>query len=254
MPTRAKAQAAVIAGAVRVDGARATKPATTVTDDAHIEVDQPPKYVSRGGDKLEGALIDTGLEVTGADALDLGASTGGFTDCLLKHGADRVIAVDVGYGQLAWPLRNDPRVTVMEETNARYLKPEQVPYQPDLVTADLSFISLALLFPVIRGLGPTRIVCLVKPQFEAGAKNLRKGVVRDPKIHLDVLRKIWEQAHFEGLEGLFLTHSPLKGPAGNVEFLAGFRLLPDNLKLKPYDPSVWEQRLVEAVDLAQREL
>lgn len=221
LPTRAKAQAAVIAGAVRVDGARATKPATTVTDEAHIEVDQPPKYVSRGGDKLEGALIDTGLDVTGADALDLGASTGGFTDCLLKRGANRVIAVDVGYGQLAWPLRNDPRVHVMERTNARHLQPDDLPCQPSLIVCDVAFISIATIWPAVARCAAPGFTALmmVKPQFEVGKGLVGSGgVVRDPRLHHDAIMHVADAIQADRGVITMVAASRLTGPKGNREF------------------------------------
>lgn len=221
LPTRAKAQAAVLAGAVRVDGVVAVKPSVGVGDGATIEVAQPPAYVSRGGDKLAGALADTGIDPSGAKALDLGASTGGFTDCLLQHGADHVIAVDVGYGQLAWQLRNDSRVTVMERTNARHLRPEDLPYRPDLIVCDVAFISIATIWPAVARCADEGFTALlmVKPQFEVGRGQVgRGGVVRDPQLHRDAIMGV---AGAIAAERGVVTHvaaSRLTGPKGNREF------------------------------------
>lgn len=180
------------------------------------------RYVSRGGDKLAAALDAWHITVDGLDAMDVGASTGGFTDCLLSRGAARVTAIDVGYGQLAWNLRQDPRVTVMERTNVRHLDPANLPYRPDLVAVDVSFISLRLVIPaVMKALSPGgRIIILVKPQFEAGKTRVGKGgVVRDPEVHLDVLRELLAWLRQASLSVKGIIRSPLKGPAGNIEFL-----------------------------------
>jgi 23S rRNA (cytidine1920-2'-O)/16S rRNA (cytidine1409-2'-O)-methyltransferase len=188
----------------------ADKPGPQVATNVEITLQARPRFVSRGGEKLEAVLARFGLDVTGAVAADVGASTGGFTDCLLQHGARRVYAIDVGYGQLAWRLRNDPRVVVMERTNARYL--ENLPESVDLVTADVAFISLGLILPAaVRWLSPDgQVVALIKPQFEAGRREVGKGgVVRDPEVHRRVLE---------------LMPSPLRGPAGNVEFLGWWEM------------------------------
>jgi 23S rRNA (cytidine1920-2'-O)/16S rRNA (cytidine1409-2'-O)-methyltransferase len=225
--SREKAQRAIMAGTVRVDGHPARKPSDRVAPEAKIELLAPEKYVSRGGQKLEHALDHFNIETAGAVAIDLGASTGGFTDCLLQRGAHRVYAVDVGQGQLAWKLRQDPRVVVMEKTNARELTPANfpAPFAPvDLVVIDCSFISLRKILPaavaLLRASG--KIVALLKPQFEAGKAEADQGagVIRDPAIHQRVLRELCE--FVGGLPGLAwrgATESPLLGPAGNKEFL-----------------------------------
>jgi 23S rRNA (cytidine1920-2'-O)/16S rRNA (cytidine1409-2'-O)-methyltransferase len=227
VPSREKARRAILAGTVRINDQRANKPSDAVRDSDRVTLDAPEKFVSRGGHKLEHALEHFALDVSGMVAVDLGASTGGFTDCLLQRGAARVYAVDVGHGQLAWKLRNDPRVVVMEKTNARELTPGRFP-EPfsgaDLVVIDCSFISLQKLLPAaVALLKPSaRIVALVKPQFEAGKAEVDKGegVIRDPKIHERVLDELrgWVQSHPD-LAWRNVTESPLLGPAGNKEFL-----------------------------------
>nr|HID13674.1 TlyA family RNA methyltransferase [Anaerolineae bacterium] len=223
--SRAQAQRLIRAGLVRVAGRVSDKPGTQVATNAEITLQARPRFVSRGGEKLEAALMRFGLDVAGVVAADVGASTGGFTDCLLQHGACRVYAIDVGYGQLDWRLRNDHRVVVMERTNARYL--ESLPEPVDLVTADVSFISLGLILPaVVRWLKPGgQVVALIKPQFEAGRREVRKGgVVRDPEVHHRVLERVLGTAAELGLGLRGLMVSPLRGPAGNVEFLAWWGL------------------------------
>ncbi len=219
--SREKARALILAGQVRVDNQRIDKASTLVAVEAQVECDRPDAYVSRGGYKLAHALDTFRIDVTGLTALDAGASTGGFTDVLLRRGAARVYAVDVGYGQLDWKLRTDPRVVTMERTNIRYVR--ELPEPVQIVTADLSFISLTLVMPAMRQIaGPgTGYVLLVKPQFEAGRAEVGKnGVVRDPAIHRRVLEKIAEYIATLGLTLRGLTASPILGPAGNVEFLA----------------------------------
>jgi 23S rRNA (cytidine1920-2'-O)/16S rRNA (cytidine1409-2'-O)-methyltransferase len=218
---RSQAQRLIRAGLVRVDEQLVDKPGTPTAPGAKVTVKARPRFVSRGGEKLEAALAGFGLDVSGWTAADVGASTGGFTDCLLQHGARRVYAIDVGYGQLDWRLRNDDRVVVMERTNARYL--DSLPEPVDLVTVDASFISLDLILPAaLRWLRPdARVVALIKPQFEAERQEVEKGgVVRDSAVHRAVLERVLGVA--EGLElGLRgLMASPLRGPAGNIEFLA----------------------------------
>ena len=221
--TRSQARALIIEGRVRVNGAPATKPGTSIRDGAAIEVERPRPFVSRGGEKLDRALSEFGIDVRGMRALDIGASTGGFTDCLLQRGAAHVVAVDVGYGQLDWGLRNDPRVTVMERTNFRTLAADAFAGEPfDLIAADASFISLrTILARAVSFLAPAgEIVALVKPQFEAGRARLgKRGVVRDPEVHRAVLREIRDAMPELGLIPSALTASPLVGPAGNREFL-----------------------------------
>lgn len=225
--TREKAQALILAGEVSIADRPATKPGQLVPADTTVSVRQPLPYVSRGGLKLERALDAFGLDVGGLLMLDVGASTGGFTDCLLKRGARRVYAVDVGYGQLDWRLRRDPRVVVMENTNVRHLT--ALPEVPDAAVADVSFISLTLaLPPVVALLKPTGwIIALVKPQFEAGKQQVGKGgVVRNSAVHRAVLLKVFEWAVNTGLSVRGAVPSPIKGPAGNVEFLAYLSLQP----------------------------
>lgn len=225
--TRQEAQAAILAGEVTVDGRVVDKPGVAVPEGARVEVRGPAHpYVSRGGVKLAHALRTFGVDVRGRVAVDLGASTGGFTDCLLQAGAARVYAVDVGRGQLAWRLRTDPRVVCLEGVNARYLTPEQVDGPHDLVTVDVSFISLRLLWDVIaRLLRPGGdVIALVKPQFEAGRGRVgRGGVVRDPAVHAEVLREVLGRALRASLAPVGLVPSPLRGPAGNIEYLAHLR-------------------------------
>lgn len=221
--SRSQARALIIEGRVRVNGAPATKPGTSIRDGAAIEVERPRPFVSRGGEKLERALSEFGVDVRGMRALDVGASTGGFTDCLLKNGAKHVVAVDVGYGQLDWGLRNDPRVTVMERTNFRTLAGDAFAGEPfEVIVVDASFISLrTIVARAVEFLAPAgRIVALVKPQFEAGRARLgKRGVVRDPEVHRAVLHEIRDAMADLGLTATALTASPLVGPAGNREFL-----------------------------------
>lgn len=225
--SREKAKRAVMAGQVLINGQPAHKPSDTVRPDDQLTLSAPEKYVSRGGHKLQHALHQFQLDVTGQTAVDLGASTGGFTDCLLQAGAAKVYAVDVGQGQLAWSLRRDERVVVMEKTNARHLTPNQFPPQfapVDLVVIDCSFISLRkILPPAVALLRPSgKIVALIKPQFEAGKAEADKGagVIKDAAIHQRVLRELQEFVELQGpLHWRDTTESPLLGPAGNKEFL-----------------------------------
>ena len=225
--TRSRAQAAILAGRVTVDGVRADKPGRRVTPAMRVAVLGPAHpYAGRGGVKLAHALETFGIDVQGAVAIDLGASTGGFTDCLLQRGASRVYAVDVGHGQLAWSLRKDPRVVVMEGTNARGLTPEAAGGPGDVVTADLSFIGLRLLWDTIARLVRPggHVVALVKPQFEAGRAAVRRGgVVRDPAVHVAVLEDTLAAASRAGLNPAGVTASPVTGPAGNIEYLVHLR-------------------------------
>lgn len=226
--SREKAKRAIMAGHVRRNGQLARKASETVAEPDQLTLAAPERFVSRGGYKLEHALLHFKAEVRGLTAIDLGASTGGFTDCLLQHGAAKVYAVDVGQGQLAWKLRRDPRVVVMEQFNARELTPARFP-QPfapaDWVVIDCSFISLRkILPPAIALLGPSgKIIALIKPQFEAGKAEADKGagVIRDPEVHQRVLRELAEfVAAYPALTWRGCTESPLLGPAGNKEFLA----------------------------------
>ncbi|MHC1765422.1 MAG: TlyA family RNA methyltransferase [Verrucomicrobiia bacterium] len=225
--SREKAKRAILAGQVRINGQRARKPSDGVKPEDRLEIEAPERYVSRGGFKLEHGLDHFNIAVEGLTAIDLGASTGGFTDCLLQRGAARVYAVDVGQGQLAWKLRQDPRVTVLEKTNARDLTREQLPGEferADLIVIDCSFISLRKLLPnAVALLSPSgRIVALIKPQFEAGKADADRGagVITDPAIHARVLSDLREfvEAH-TSVRWCGVTESPLLGPAGNKEFL-----------------------------------
>jgi 23S rRNA (cytidine1920-2'-O)/16S rRNA (cytidine1409-2'-O)-methyltransferase len=225
--SRAKAQAMIMAGQVRMADQVMLKPATMVAADAVLTIDSGPRFVSRGGEKLDAALESFQLDVTGCVCADVGSSTGGFTDCLLQRGAAKVYAIDVGKGILHWKLRNDPRLVVMEETNARHLA--SLPEPVALVTVDASFISLKILLPVITqwDLGERKekesggdIVALIKPQFEAGKKDVARGdgVIRDPEIHRQVLLDVLGFAQTEGFQIRGLIKSPLLGPKGNAEF------------------------------------
>ena len=222
--TRSRAQALIMAGEVRVEGRRVDKAGTKVLVDAAIEVQAPLPYVSRGGFKLAAALEAFGIDVNGRICADVGACTGGFSDVLLQQGAARVYAIDVGYGQLAWKLRQDERVVPLERTNARYL--ENLPEPVGFVAVDVSFISLQLILPAVKKwLAPkAEIVALIKPQFEAGKDRVGKGgIVRDPDVHRDVLRRTLAWAAEEGLNPAGLIRSPIEGGEGNVEFLVWMR-------------------------------
>jgi 23S rRNA (cytidine1920-2'-O)/16S rRNA (cytidine1409-2'-O)-methyltransferase len=224
--TRSQARSLIMEGRVRVDGEVASKAGQSVRADASIEIERPRRFVSRGGEKLDHALATFSIDVAGSIALDVGASTGGFTDCLLQRGAAHVTAVDVGYGQLDWRLRNDPRVSVIERTNFRTLGDDAFPGGFDTIVVDTSFISLRTILARARAyLRPNgTIVALVKPQFEAGRSRLGKGgVVRDPAVHRAVLNEVVAAASDLGLTVTGLTASPLIGPAGNREFLIEVR-------------------------------
>jgi 23S rRNA (cytidine1920-2'-O)/16S rRNA (cytidine1409-2'-O)-methyltransferase len=240
--SRSKAQAMIMAGQVRVNDQVMLKPATGVQSNSVLTVDSGPRFVSRGGEKLDAALEAFGIDVSGLTCADVGASTGGFTDCMLQRGAEKVYAIDVGKGILHWKMRNHPKVVVMEKTNARYV--ESLPEQVDFVTIDASFISLKILLPVVKGwlapapLAPTGhsphllrkwgetegggLVALIKPQFEAGRKDVSRGdgVIRNPEIHRQVLLDVLTYAQREGFGIKGLVRSPIQGPKGNVEFLA----------------------------------
>ena len=223
MESRQKAQTTIMSGLVFVKGQRVDKPGTAVDNEAEIEIrGNVLKYVSRGGLKLEKAMATFPVQLEGAICADIGASTGGFTDCMLQNGASKVYAVDVGYGQLAWKLREDPRVVCMERTNARYLTHEEVPDELDFASVDVSFISLKLILPALCGLlkDGGHVACLVKPQFEAGKEKVgKKGVVRDPAVHLEVLENFLVHAKESGFTVLGITYSPIRGPEGNIEYL-----------------------------------
>lgn len=221
--SRQRAQAVIMAGQVYVGGQKVDKAGTAIEDTAELEVrGKTLAYVSRGGLKLEKAMQSFPIDLKGTICADIGASTGGFTDCMLQNGASKVYAVDVGYGQLAWSLRSDERVVCMERTNARYLTHEQIPDELDFASIDVSFISLKLILPAVRGLLKENgtVACLVKPQFEAGKEKVgKKGVVRDPAVHLEVLEHFLIYARESGFTVKGLTFSPIRGPEGNIEYL-----------------------------------
>ncbi|HHW21939.1 MAG TPA: TlyA family RNA methyltransferase [Clostridiaceae bacterium] len=221
--SREKAKAAVMAGMVYVNGERCDKPGLSFDPGCEIEIKgNPIPYVSRGGLKLDKAIKEFGITLEGLTCVDVGASTGGFTDVMLKNGAAKVYAVDVGYGQLAWELRNDSRVVCMERTNFRYVTSEQIKEPIDFGSADVSFISLKLILPPLKALlkPEGRVVCLIKPQFEAGREKVgKKGVVRDPKVHEEVINDVIRSATEMGFSVMGLTWSPITGPEGNIEYL-----------------------------------
>ena len=242
--TRSKAQAIIMSGNVYVNGQKADKPGVAYEETVQLEVrGSVCPYVSRGGLKLEKALRDFGVKPVDYVCSDSGASTGGFTDCLLQQGARKVFAIDVGYGQLDWKIRSDERVVVMERTNIRYVTPEDLGEPLDLSVIDVSFIGLEIVLPTIKTLlKPTgQVLCLIKPQFEAGKENVgKKGVVRDPKIHKMVLDNFVSLVDGLGFKILGLTFSPVKGPEGNIEFL-GHLTLDDVEGIRPDTASVVEQ-------------
>ena len=229
--SREKAKRTIMAGIVYVNGEKEDKAGTTFDPEVNIEVrGNVLPYVSRGGLKLEKAIKEFGVSCDGKVCLDIGASTGGFTDCMLQNGAVRVFAIDVGHGQLDWKLRNDERVVCMEKTNIRYVKPEDLGEPASLVSIDVSFISLQLVLPVVKTLikDDCQVVCLIKPQFEAGRDQVgKKGVVRDKKVHVEVIEKTLSFAYSIGYELKGLTFSPIKGPEGNIEYLAELMLRSD---------------------------
>ena len=231
---RSRAQALIMSGAVFVDGQKCDKAGTPVADDAAVEVrGETCPFVSRGGLKLEKALREFGVDPTGYVCSDSGASTGGFTDCLLQKGAKKVFAIDVGYGQLAWALRTDPRVVCMERTNIRYVTPEDLGEPLDLSVVDVSFISLRLVLPAVQKLlKPTgQVLCLIKPQFEAGKDKVgKKGVVREKSTHVEVLEQFLGLADELGFTVRNLTFSPVKGPEGNIEFLGHLSMQPADVE------------------------
>ena len=247
--SRQKAQAAIMAGAVYVNDQKVDKAGAPTEEGAKLEVrGQTLPYVSRGGLKLEKAMTVFPITLEGKVAADIGASTGGFTDCMLQNGAVKVYAVDVGYGQLAWSLRSDERVVCLERTNARYLSREQIPEPLEFASIDVSFISLKLILPPLRALmGPEgQVVCLVKPQFEAGKDKVgKKGVVRDPAVHREVLEHFLEHAAQAGFTVSGLTYSPIRGPEGNIEYL-GYLIVGEAVP--------WQGDLAQVVWESHREL
>jgi 23S rRNA (cytidine1920-2'-O)/16S rRNA (cytidine1409-2'-O)-methyltransferase len=221
--SREKCKSAIMAGLVWINGIREDKPGTKVPVDSKIEIKENVNpFVSRGGLKLAKAVSAFGINLENKTCLDIGASTGGFTDCMLKNGADRVVAIDVGYGQLAWELRNDPRVVCMERTNVRYVKPEDIGFLSDFASIDVSFISLTKVLPAVLALlkVDAELVCLIKPQFEAGREKVGKhGVVRDSSVHKEVIFNIINFVRASNLFIRELSYSPIKGPEGNIEYL-----------------------------------
>ena len=247
--SRQKAQALIMAGQVYVKGQKVDKAGSPTDPEAPIEVrGDGLKYVSRGGYKLEKAMNTWPISLTGSVCADIGASTGGFTDCMLQNGASKVFAVDVGYGQFAWKLRQDPRVVCLERTNARYLTTEQIPDPLDFFSVDVSFISLSLILPPLRPLmAPDgQGVCLIKPQFEAGKDKVgKKGVIRDKKVHLEVLEHFLDHAGQAGFTVKGLTYSPIRGPEGNIEYLGW---------LSVEDGENWQGDLAELVEASHEKL
>ena len=246
--SREKAKAVIMSGIVYVDGQKEDKAGTTFEETAKLEVRGATlRYVSRGGLKLEKAMTHFGVELSGKVCMDVGASTGGFTDCMLQNGAVKVYAVDVGHGQLAWKLRNDPRVVCMEKTNIRYVTPEDIEEPVEFASIDVSFISLTkVLGPVKELLTENgQIVCLIKPQFEAGREKVgKKGVVREKSPHLEVIEMVIAYAVSIGFEVLHLEYSPIKGPEGNIEYLLYLKNHPEG-ELIP-DVPVAPKEIVEA--------
>ena len=251
--SRQKAQAAIMAGLVTVNGEKVTKSGAGVLESDVLEVKGPAiPYVSRGGLKLEKAMKLWSIDLSGKLCADIGASTGGLTDCMLQCGAAKVYAVDTGYGKLDWKIRTDSRVVALERTNARYLTHEQIPDELDFASVDVSFISLRLILPALRGVlkDGGEVVCLVKPQFEAGRENVgKKGVVRDPAVHLQVLERFLIHASENGFFVKELTFSPIKGPEGNIEYL-GY-LMTRDMPLQPLDLKELVERSHQALEGAK---
>ena len=246
-PSREKARSAVLAGEVKVGDRTVTKPGEQVANDVAVQVAERKRFVSRGGDKLAGALEHFSVDVSGKRAIDVGASTGGFTDCLLQAGAAHVVAVDVGYGQLAWTLRTDERVTVIERTNIRYADLDELGAPFDTVVVDVSFISLSTILPVLVALAGAEgdILALVKPQFELGKGRVgKRGVVRGAHDHEEALESAHTAAHRAGLVVREMTFSPIKGPEGNIEFWLWLR----------NDGAETESRIAEVVAAAHENL
>lgn len=237
--SREKAKSLIMSGAIFVENQKADKPGDMFPEDAAVELrGKTLPYVSRGGLKLEKAVRVFGIPLEGLVCMDIGASTGGFTDCMLQNGAKKVYAVDVGYGQLAWALRNNCRVVNLERTNARYLTQEQIPEAIDFFSVDVSFISLTKILPAIRLLTAQggHAVCLIKPQFEAGRDKVgKKGVVRDQAVHTEVIEKIISFSIANGFSVLGLTFSPVKGPEGNIEYLI-YLEKSDDPQIMPHTP------------------
>ena len=257
-PSMEKAKAVIMAGSVYVDGQKEDKAGSVFDEEsAQIEVrGHALPYVSRGGLKLEKALKVFPITLTDKICMDIGASTGGFTDCMLQNGAAKVYSVDVGYGQLDWKLRQDDRVVCMEKTNFRYMTPEDIPDVLDFASVDVSFISLdKILTPAYALLKEQgEMVALIKPQFEAGREKVgKKGVVRDPKVHEEVISRIVRHADEVSFEVLDLSYSPIRGPEGNIEYLIHLRKNPERT-VYPDIPAVFEKKIKEIVEEAHQEL
>ncbi len=257
-PSREKAKAVIMAGSVYVDGQKEDKAGSVFDEEgAQIEVrGHALPYVSRGGLKLEKALKVFPITLTDKICMDIGASTGGFTDCMLQNGAAKVYSVDVGYGQLDWKLRQDERVVCMEKTNFRYMTPEDIPDMLDFASVDVSFISLdKILTPAYALLKEQgEMVALIKPQFEAGREKVgKKGVVRDPKVHEEVITKIVRHADEVSFEVLDLSYSPIRGPEGNIEYLIHLKKNPERM-IYPDILAVFEKKIKEIVEEAHQEL
>lgn len=250
--SREKAKAVIMAGLVYVDNQKADKCGTSYDENSRIEVrGNANKYVSRGGLKLEKAIENFDFDLNGKITMDIGASTGGFTDCMLQNGAKKVYSIDVGYGQLAWKLRNDERVVNLERTNMRKVTREQVPDEIDFFSVDVSFISLKLILPVARSLTSqnAEAVCLIKPQFEAGREKVgKKGVVRDPAVHIEVVESIYNFCLDNGFDVLNLDYSPIKGPEGNIEYLIHIRKSDDPKSYTDITPKQLVEKSHTALD------
>lgn len=257
--SREKAKTMIMEGIVLVNGQREDKPGTTFKDDVKITLKgKPMPYVSRGGLKLEKAVRVFELKLGSRVCMDVGSSTGGFTDCMLQNGAVKVYSVDVGYGQLDWKLRNNPRVVCMEKTNIRYLEAKDIDERPSFVSIDVSFISLTKVLPVVYELLETKgeVTALIKPQFEAGREKVgKKGVVRDPKVHTDVIKSVVAFAREIGFKPAGLDFSPVKGPEGNIEYL--LYLLKEQNKSEPLDDKFieqWDRLINDTVENSHKEL
>jgi 23S rRNA (cytidine1920-2'-O)/16S rRNA (cytidine1409-2'-O)-methyltransferase len=254
--SRSRAKRAIMAGLVFVNGQREDKAGTQIDPEAEIEFrgDKNP-YVSRGGFKLEKALKVFAVEPANKEAIDIGASTGGFTDCLLQHGAKKVYAIDVGYGQLAWKLRQDERVEVLERCNFRHLEKDKLPVEVPLIVTDVSFISLRLIAPGVKKFLEENgdFIALIKPQFEAGRERVGKnGVVKDPEVHLDVIEKLSDFFLKEGFKALALDYSPITGASSkNIEFLIHLRFTEQTAA---FDRQSWQRQIEEIVETAHSEL
>ena len=250
--SREKAKAVIMSGCVYVNNQKADKAGANFDESAAVEVrDNRLRYVSRGGYKLEKAMQVFPIALDGKITMDIGASTGGFTDCMLQNGAAKVYAVDVGYGQLAWKLRNDERVVNLERTNMRYVTQEQVPEEIDFFSVDVAFISLKLILPAARGVcaDHAQAVCLIKPQFEAGRENVGKnGVVRDQKVHIAVVEDIIDFCMNNGFSVLGLEYSPIKGPQGNIEYLLYIRRCDEPVNMLSVTPTEVVEQSHEALD------